>query len=33
MATQKRFKKVVTNKKTWRKKTVRYWQKGAKSMK
>lgn len=29
MATQKRFKKVVTNKKTWRKKTVRYWQKGA----
>ena len=29
MATKKRFKKVVTNKKTGRKKTVRYGQKGA----
>lgn len=29
MATKKRFKKVVTNKKAGRKKTVRYGQKGA----
>ncbi len=26
---EKRFKKVVKNSKTWRKKTVRYWQKWA----